>query len=160
MKVIQPPSLLLTIVNHKVLESPHAHGMTFSLAYGVMNHRDGRTRLALAGSVPVILCRNNGDIQVFESDSAPVGQTAVTRYDDHEFVLQAGDRLLMLTHGLMRILNKTSPSVLNTLSGLMKLSTLEPLDAVYNTLQHWLDTLGVSTDTEDLTLLLLERSAP
>lgn len=160
MKVIQPPSLLLTIVNHKVLESPHAHGMTFSLAYGVMNHRDGRTRLALAGSVPVILCRNNGDIQVFESDSAPVGQTAGTRYDDHEFVLQAGDRLLMLTHGLMRILNKTSPSVLNTLSGLMKLSTLEPLDAVYNTLQHWLDTLGISTDTEDLTLLLLERNAP
>lgn len=72
----------------------------FTLAYGTADLRTGLVRLVQAGHPHPMLLRQTGEVEFIGGGGVPVGLLPDVRFEQMEFRMQPGDRLLLYSDGL------------------------------------------------------------
>jgi sigma-B regulation protein RsbU (phosphoserine phosphatase) len=138
----------------------------FSMVYGVLNTRSGRGSLCQAGHPYPLICRSNGHIERIGTGGLPIGLMPDAEYQQHEFELQAGDRLLVYSDGITECQSadgeqfaekRLAETLLHT-----RAQSLEEMIAEVNTaLAHWRGTQhGHVQLQDDASMLAIALSAP
>lgn len=147
------PQQVLERLNSRLFDLLSTPGAFITAVYVRLDLRSGRGQLASAGHPPCIICSADGATQMLERTGPALGLEQNAYYQEHEFQLTVGGRMMLYTDGVLDG-GKDSPStdeLANDLTtGGARVDLLEKLyqDA----------TRGLSGDRDDITLLLLERA--
>jgi sigma-B regulation protein RsbU (phosphoserine phosphatase) len=130
----------------------------FTMVYGIIDTRDGRTSMTQAGHPPPILLHKGASASTMGSGGYPVGLLPDLAYEEVEVHLEKGDRLILYSDGitecankereqfsterLMALLEKGKDSKMNELMGRIE--------------QHLRQWKGNDEFEDDITLLALE----
>jgi hypothetical protein len=152
------PAALLTRLDRFVEQVPAARMAT--VAYAELDLADGMVRYACAGHPPPLLLPVDGDGRyVWGGRSMPlgVGRDGVAR-TQAEQPLEAGDRLLLYTDGLVERRDRGLDEGFEVLAGAAALGRGRPLDAA---VRQVTETMLVGEEgSDDVCALLLSWSGP
>ncbi len=106
----EPPGHILAYLNDKLTNRYTIETATFVTAfYGVYDPTRRALRYAMAGHVPPRLRRDDGRVEVLDRVSGlPLGILAGQEYPEAEIALAPGDRLLLLTDGIVETFSPTA----------------------------------------------------
>jgi len=76
-----------------------------TMIYGVLDTRNGAGTLCQAGHPHPLICRHDGSIQYLGSGGFPIGLVPDADYDQFDFQLNPGDRLLLYSDGISECFN-------------------------------------------------------
>jgi serine phosphatase RsbU (regulator of sigma subunit) len=98
---ISSPQKLLKRINTLIVDDLQG-GRFITMAIGILAS-DGRIQFASAGHGPTVLLRaKDQSVRVFGGDGLPLGVTGEETYDEvHEFTMEPGDVLVLLTDGFV-----------------------------------------------------------
>lgn len=96
------PARVLASVNRAICEERIAPGLFLTAAYCLLDTADGEGVIALAGHPPALLRRREGELQAFPRTGPALGLAPAASYAEEWFTLEAGDRLLLYTDGLLQ----------------------------------------------------------
>jgi serine phosphatase RsbU (regulator of sigma subunit)/anti-anti-sigma regulatory factor len=150
-----PPALVLENVNRALAEDHLTPGLFVTVAYGLLDLRRGEVQFAAAGHPPALLRRQNGQIERLLRTGPAIGLVANARYGQVRVQLSSGDRMLLLTDGILgSAANGTAWQPIESAlaegkSGHEFLSDL---------LVRVADSTSSQGDRDDLTLLLVEAA--
>lgn len=96
------PARVLASVNRAICEERIAPGLFLTAAYCLLDTSDGEGVIALAGHPPALLRRREGELQAFPRTGPALGLAPAASYTEEWFSLEAGDRLLLYTDGLLQ----------------------------------------------------------
>lgn len=77
----------------------------FTMIYGVLNTRTGQGSLCQAGHPYPMICRSDGSIQRLGEGGLPIGLMPDASFEQVEFQLHPGDRLLIYSDGITECFN-------------------------------------------------------
>jgi sigma-B regulation protein RsbU (phosphoserine phosphatase) len=77
----------------------------FTMIYGVLNTRTGQGTLCQAGHPYPMICRNDGSVQRLGEGGLPIGLMPDASFEQVEFQLHPGDRLLVYSDGISEGMN-------------------------------------------------------
>ncbi len=148
------PGPTLAAVNNGIL-SEIPQGM-ITMLYVMLNLQDGRMRVANAGhNYPVVI---NGQVHEVELSGLPLGVIVDSDYDELSGALRHGDTVLFYTDGVVEATN-----LADEIFGYERLEQLlhanEGLKprALLAILLHELRAWGGTTQTDDITMVILRR---
>jgi GAF domain-containing protein/anti-sigma regulatory factor (Ser/Thr protein kinase) len=96
-----------------------AHQMT-TLIFAVLDMEAERMTVVSAGHLPPVLRRSNGMTSVLELESdVPLGVSSLSKYHAHEFDLQLGSTLVLVTDGAIEVRGESVDLGLERLCGLV-----------------------------------------
>jgi sigma-B regulation protein RsbU (phosphoserine phosphatase) len=72
----------------------------FTMVYGVLDTRSGAGTLCQAGHPYPLVCRRDGSVQRLGSGGFPVGMLPEAQYEQVDFRLDPGDRILLYSDGI------------------------------------------------------------
>jgi len=147
------PHQVLERLNGRLYETLSAPGTFTTAIYILLDLRSGRVQLASAGHPPCILSSQEGQ-RMLKRTGPALGLEAHAQYEEHTFQLEAGDRLMLYTDGVLEG-GADSPSSEDMASALA--SDTGRADLLGNFYQAAVR--GVTGDRDDITMLLLERTA-
>jgi sigma-B regulation protein RsbU (phosphoserine phosphatase) len=81
-------------------------GKFVSFFYAVLNSKDNRLTYSNAGHNPPVLVRGNGAVSELNAAGAVLGQFPDWIYEQSDFELRSGDRLVLFTDGLVEASNQ------------------------------------------------------
>jgi len=81
-----------------------------TMIYGVLDTRNGAGTLCQAGHPHPLICRHDGSIQYLGSGGFPIGLVPDADYDQIDFQLNSGDRLLLYSDGISECFNSEQES--------------------------------------------------
>jgi len=81
-------------------------GKFISFFYGVLDHQENRLTYCNAGHNPPLLIRADGASTELDSQGAVLGQFPEWQYRQSELKMRSGDRLLLLTDGMVENYDK------------------------------------------------------
>lgn len=117
-------------------------GMFFTILYGVLDTQSGDFAFSSAGHPGPILIRQEQAPQIIETQSYPIGISPEADYSSKTIQLEAGDKLILYTDGVVEALNATDKPfgenrlIKNLLRN--RNSTVEvTLEAVMKSLENW-----------------------
>lgn len=147
------PHQVLERLNSRLYETLSAPGAFITAVYILLDLRSGRVQLASAGHPPCIFGSREEATKMLERTGPALGLEAQAHYQEHEFQLGAGDRLMLYTDGVLDG-GADSPSGEDMASALVSGADRAQL------LSNFYDaaTRGVTGDRDDITMLLMERS--
>jgi len=76
-----------------------------TMIYGVLDTRDGVGTLCQAGHPYPLICRRDGNVQRLGSGGFPIGLVPNANYEQVDFQLDPGDRLLLYSDGITECFN-------------------------------------------------------
>jgi sigma-B regulation protein RsbU (phosphoserine phosphatase) len=131
----------------------------FTMIYGMMDTRDGRTVLTQAGHPPPILVKNAGAASPIGSGGFPVGMFSDADYEENQVQLEKGDRLVLYSDGIIECTNTAKEQFsMQRLIGILEqgqeLTLHELMENTREQLREW---RGSDEFEDDMTLLALER---
>jgi serine phosphatase RsbU (regulator of sigma subunit)/ABC-type transporter Mla MlaB component len=148
------PHQVLERLNGRLFDTLSAPGAFITAVYILLDLRTGSGRLASAGHPPCILCSPGGATRMLARSGPALGLATDAHYEEHAFQLQAGDRLLLYTDGVLEG-GPDSPNCEKIARSLVSGDDrAELLGSCYRDAIR-----GVSGDRDDITMLLLERTA-
>ena len=155
---VRAPHEVLYQLNQQFQGKPEAM-MYFTIAYGLINHRNGTVSLSLAGHPsPLWLQKNNQRVVAMPSGGVPVGMMPNMQYRSEQIQLLPGDRLFLYSDGLTEC--ESAKGMMFGEERLMDLLSANfdcPLDElvlqVQAAMHHWADN---DFFEDDVTFLVLE----
>ncbi|MFQ5707464.1 MAG: PP2C family protein-serine/threonine phosphatase [bacterium] len=107
-QVYQDPAQVMEILNNTLSERSR-QGMFVTFQYGVLNASEGRFAFANAGHIPFIRVSplDNKVELLNHSKGVPLGIVSGFSYGQSEVRLKKGDRIIMITDGVIEAKNKT-----------------------------------------------------
>ncbi|MGE0493564.1 MAG: PP2C family protein-serine/threonine phosphatase [Vulcanimicrobiota bacterium] len=75
----------------------------FTFFYGVLNHRTLELQYSRAGHLPPLLIKQNGQIRRLMEGGIPIGIRPEARWEEGRLQLEAGDRLLIYSDGVVEV---------------------------------------------------------
>ncbi|MBN7796640.1 SpoIIE family protein phosphatase [Parahaliea mediterranea] len=146
------PREVLQRLNHRLYDMLSASGAFITAAYILLDLRTGEGRIALAGHPPCLLGSDNGAPRKLERTGPALGLEADPLYAQHTFRLEAGDRLMLYTDGILEG-GPDSPGTDDLAAGMATVTDrAKLLGGLFERA-----TRGVSGDRDDITLLLIQR---
>jgi sigma-B regulation protein RsbU (phosphoserine phosphatase) len=151
------PSAVVRSLNARVLGQSQTEQF-FTLFYGILNHRTGEFRYAVAGHPAPVLLSADDEVTLLPGSGFPVG-IIETDFEEERLVLAPGDRLLFYSDGVTESMNSAGElfgddRLLETLRDAAPDSTLEALlAAALDDSAAW---RGEAPIQDDLYLLALE----
>lgn len=129
----------------------------FTLTYGILNHRTGEFRYAVAGHPPSVRISATGRSEFLRGGGLPIGITATT-YDEYSIQLDIGDRLVFYSDGVTESMNASKELFGNSrLLKSLRDSTGHSLDATLSHLLNQIQTWsGQVPFNDDLSLVVLQ----
>ncbi|MFV8817756.1 SpoIIE family protein phosphatase [Haliea sp. E17] len=95
------PNQVLENLNRRLIATVSAPGTFITAAYVMVNRHTGELRMASAGHTPCIRSTPGGEVQLLERTGPALGLDADASYTERACQLEAGDRLLMYTDGVL-----------------------------------------------------------
>lgn len=151
-----PPAAVLEAVNRSLCHDVVAPGLFLSAAYCLLDTTDGTVTLASAGHPPVLHLQATGEARLIRRTGPALGLTPDARFAEERFRLEAEDRLLLYTDGLLQSATTPESERLKQLLSLHPASAEEVLAELRGPAGS---TDGDAEDPDDVTLLLLEVRA-
>lgn len=133
-------------------------GIFFTILYGVLDTESGQFTFASAGHPGPALMKKAHPPQIIETHSYPIGVSADARYTSETIQLEAGDRLVLYTDGVVEALSSRDipfgeERFLKTLSRSRSESIDGCLDAVMKSMENWACHVNLR---DDLSLIGIE----
>ncbi|MBN1850860.1 MAG: SpoIIE family protein phosphatase [Deltaproteobacteria bacterium] len=130
----------------------------FTIVYGIIDTRDGRTVLTQAGHPSPIFLQKRKETSLIGSGGYPVAMFPEAEYEEHEIHLDQGDRLILYSDGITECLNADDkPFTVKRLVQLAQKVQDQPLrmimTSVREALYQW---KGNDQFEDDVTLLAME----
>ncbi|TXS91948.1 SpoIIE family protein phosphatase [Parahaliea maris] len=150
-QVLQPGEVLRRL-NYSLYDMLSASGAFITAAYILLDLRSGEGHIALAGHPPCLVGSDHRTPQRLERTGPALGLEEEPHYAQHTFSLEAGDRLMLYTDGILDG-GPESPDTDSLAAGLAEVGDRAALlgglfeDA----------TRGLTGDRDDITLLLIQR---
>lgn len=159
---ITAPATVIAELNRRFQDNDEAIPY-FTMLYGVINAMTGRVRMCQAGHPNPLLVSRKGDVKRLGFGGFPVGLLPTARYEDIEFSLRPGDRLVCYSDGITECMDPRQQCFgTERLVGHLLQSRRRPLPEslaeLGETLQLW---RGDQPFEDDISLLAIEfRPAP
>ncbi len=130
----------------------------FTMVYGTADCRSGNVRMTQAGHPSPVVARKNGSIYVPGKGGFPVGMLPDAEYDEIEFRLAPGDRLVLYSDGVTECLDKRGEMFsAERLFAILRKGRGESLDTVVGRIGDSLNEWKKEEDfNDDVTLLAME----
>ena len=124
--------------------------------YGLIN-REGLTKWVNAGHCPALLVRAEGEVELLEANTVPLGLFAESEFPVAESRLTAGDKLVVYSDGVSEAKNWSGERFgEKRLQGVLTANAALPSDELYEKLRHELSVFTSGADQDDdVTLLVL-----
>ena len=124
--------------------------------YGLIN-REGLTKWVNAGHCPALLVRAEGEVELLEANTVPLGLFAESEFPVAEAHLTAGDKLVVYSDGVSEAKNWSGERFgENRLQRVLTSNAALPSDELYEKLRHELSVFTAGADQDDdVTLLVL-----
>lgn len=145
------PNQVLGSLNRRLLETVSAPGTFITAVYVLLNRHTGEARIASAGHPPCIWTTPAGKSRLLERTGPALGLVENANYEECSIQLDAGDRLLLYTDGVLGVAESfSSDDLASTLcSGIGR---AEVPGALYRAA-----TQDAGGERDDITMILLER---
>ncbi|MFY7998917.1 MAG: PP2C family protein-serine/threonine phosphatase [Candidatus Kapaibacteriota bacterium] len=155
---IRPPAEALYELNNTSQEEHNAMHY-FTMVYGVIDVTTGRTTLSQAGHPASILLRSDGMMETIDVGGVPIGMLEGMMYDEQEFTLGVGERLILYTDGIVECENSAGEQFnFRRLQGLLREHGAKPLknliEEIRTALVAW---RGSSVFDDDISLLIIDH---
>ena len=130
----------------------------FTIIYGIIDTRDGKTVLTQAGHPSPIFLQKGKETSLVGTGGYPVAMLPDVDYEEHEIHLKKGDRLILYSDGITECMNSEDEQFsVRRLIHLAQKVEGQPLQAlmkqVSESLYHW---KGDDAFEDDVTLLAME----
>jgi len=154
---IVKPSEVARALNTKFLNKSSSL-QYFTMTYGYINSTTGKGKLSQAASPYPILINQDGSIEKLGDGGYPIGIIPGADYEDINFELAPGSRLLLYSDGLIEVEKESQQQLgFDGLSLVFKSNSDRPLDKAvissYDTIKRW---SGKNTMDDDVSMLALE----
>jgi phosphoserine phosphatase RsbU/P len=155
---ITPPAEVVARLNGQFL--PNAPiSRYFTMLYGILNKQTAKFRYVAAGHLGPIHCSGRSAASVGETTGIPVGLLATATYEEHTVTLARGDRLYMVTDGIIEAENAAEQEfgverLLEALEAGRHSSLDASLTSVMNRVEDWSGHKGAADDSS---ILAIER---
>lgn len=141
--------------NHQCDED---NSLYFTMIYGLFNAETGRVVLTQAGHPNPVLIEN-GKARFLGDGGFPIGLVPDVEFNQIEFTLNRGDRLIMYSDGITECENREGecfgePALLDVCQQAHDKALIDCQDYLIDQLTDW---HGANTFTDDVSLLVLER---
>jgi phosphoserine phosphatase RsbU/P len=151
------PSEVIRKLNNKFLNNS-ATPQYFTMTYGVINTKTGKGMLCQAGSPHSIILSEDGECQKLGDGGYPVGIIPGADYEDIQFELKPGSRLMLYSDGLIEAENESQKQFgLERLTQVFKLNkdrTLkQAVESCFELIKRW---AGQEYMADDISMLTLE----
>lgn len=137
----------------------------FTMIYGVLNTRTGQGSLCQAGHPYPVICRSDGSIQRLGEGGLPIGLMPDASFEQVEFQLHRGDRLLVYSDGITECTNPVNEHfgeqrLSACLTDCRSLSLSQTVEQIKSRLTDWhgLEESGFNL-SDDASMLAIELSA-
>jgi sigma-B regulation protein RsbU (phosphoserine phosphatase) len=151
------PALAVKALNHQ-FQFDSDTMQYFTMIYGIIDTREGRTSITQAGHPPPIFLQKGTNASLIGTGGYPVGLLPDLDYEEDELHLKKGDRLILYSDGITECANGTKEQF--SVERLMKISekgqdlTLhELMGDIEQSLRQW---KGNDEFEDDITLLGME----
>ena len=116
--------------------------MFFTILYGVLDTETGEFTYASAGHPGPVLIKKGQPLHIIETRSFPIGVSADAEYTSKTIQLEAGDRLILYTDGVVEALSSRDipfgeERFLKTLARNRAKPIDGCLDAVMKSMENW-----------------------
>ncbi len=138
----------------------------FTMIYGVLDTRDGTGTLCQAGHPYPMICRRDGSVQCLGFGGFPIGLVPEADYDQVDFQLNPGDRLLLYSDGITECFNDEKEAfgerrLAECFSDCGALSLGQTVERIKSRLSEWRQPANGETGMrDDASLLAIEMAAP
>lgn len=102
---MREPAETAQMLNQRLAADPGVEEY-LTMAYVAADLASGRMRMVQAGHSPPLLLRADGSHDFIGNGGLPIGLVDEVSYDQHEFQLQSGDRLLLYSDGFTEAVMK------------------------------------------------------
>ncbi len=155
---IRPPAEALYELNNTSQEEHNAMHY-FTMVYGVIDVKTGQTTLSQAGHPASILLRNDGMMETIDVGGVPIGMLEGMMYDEQEFILGVGERLILYTDGIIECENTAGEQFsFARLQYLLREHGAKPLNNLIEEIRAALVAWrGSSVFDDDISLLIIEH---
>ncbi|WP_305970015.1 MULTISPECIES: PP2C family protein-serine/threonine phosphatase [unclassified Mameliella] len=102
---MREPAETAQMLNQRLAADPGVEEY-LTMAYVAADLASGRMRMVQAGHSPPLLLRADGSHDFIGNGGLPIGLVNEVSYDQHEFQLQSGDRLLLYSDGFTEAVMK------------------------------------------------------
>jgi sigma-B regulation protein RsbU (phosphoserine phosphatase) len=151
------PSFVLEAVNRCLVDECRAPGLFVTAAYCLIDTETRVMKFASAGHPPPLLMHPNGEFTRLEHTGPALGLHREVTFGQLEVTLEAGDRLLLYTDGLVQGTDENRPMETDELAGMLAdRSQLGP-DLLHNALDASANRQQQEQD-DDITMVLLTTS--
>ena len=155
---IKDPAKVLELVNNSFIDN-NKLDFFVTIWFGIIELSSGILKYANAGhDDPIIYTEKNGFELIKSKHGLPIGAMMNTKYENHEVILNKGNRLFLYTDGVTDTINKNNEQfgINNLLKSLYK-NKNEDIYTLIKNIQSELNTYSVDCrQFDDITMLCLE----
>jgi sigma-B regulation protein RsbU (phosphoserine phosphatase) len=150
-----PPGEVLARLNRELVEQKLSESPFITMAYSLFNHTEGTIRVARAGHPYPLHIPAEGECRFWQQHGLLLG-VVDAEYPDTGYQLQVGDKVLLYSDGIDHARFGEHPSGSESLRACADHHRNLPADLFVQRLAR--DLFGTSKLTDDVTLLVLERT--
>lgn len=156
-EVPRKPSEVVQALNAKFQGSEHAD-RHFTMVYGVVDLRDGSGKLCQAGHPHPLLLSGDGSVYAVGDGGFPVGLSAHSQFNDIQFCLKRGERLIVCSDGLLEALARGAPG--DSLVQILGTETAGTADGMIDEIRSSLErSPGGNAVDDDISALAISRDS-
>jgi sigma-B regulation protein RsbU (phosphoserine phosphatase) len=149
-----PPGEVLARLNRELIEQKLSEHPFITLAYGLLNHKEGTLRLARAGHPYPLYIPREGQPTFLRQEGLLLGVVEAT-FREATYPLHPGDKVLLYSDGMDNATFEESPAGADSLLAAAEKHRELPARQFVERLAR--DLFGVREIPDDLTLFALER---
>lgn len=158
---VSSPSQVVELINSTMAQiTPDDSFVT--LFYGIIDTRNGKMRYSLAGHPsPIIYNRKSGEVASLATNGGLVGVFDFDKFEDSEYLLKPGDRMLAYTDGLSEAMDGNKKQFgKERMVSIMKENRDMPTDRITGKLLVELNEYtGGATLSDDVTMVMVDYDA-
>ncbi len=136
-------------------------GQYFTCIYGIYNSSNRTVRYVSCGHPPIVQVSKNGESQLHQVRSMPVGFSPECLYDEQVLQLETGDRIFLYSDGISEAANPEDEqfgftNLMETLQAGAHLPLGDNLDFLLEKVKNWSKSPNLADDISLLALEVLE----